>query len=65
MFVYVIPCNSGPIVVIKAESSFPIHLWTSSREGGTCNNKFKAMFKVGSTKPLNIGPPASAIKESA
>lgn len=61
----IIPCSSGPTVVIRADKTFPMHWWTSTCDWGTLSNNFKVNDRVGSTYPRNIGPPESAIRASA
>ena len=50
--------NSGPTDVIKADKSFPKPMVTSKEAEVLIHNRdFKTILSVGSTNPLNIGPP--------
>ena len=53
--------SSGPTDVMSAERSFPRQMWTSRSEELMQSNDFNTICKVGSTKPLNIGPPLTAM----
>lgn len=44
-----LPCNSGPSDVMRADRHFPRHWWTSTVEGGTDSNSCRTRDRVGST----------------